>query len=101
MEIRNDVDAAVFEYLENGGKLPSDADRNPQQRFKFMSAMLRGVYQEASKARKESQEAIQEANQAKQTAESTKDAVNVRLGVVGGLIILAEAGAIVYRVLLP
>lgn len=95
------VTEAVFDYLENGSDLPAEAGKNPQSRFVFQSAIARMTYQKSCRA-------IEKAGKAKSLSVATSkdmatlttvvdtkmealvDRVNVRLGLVGGMIIAAN-----------
>jgi N-acyl-L-homoserine lactone synthetase len=95
------VAEAVFDFLENGGDLPADASKNPQSRFMFQTAIAKQTYQKSCLA-------IDEAGKAKSLSVATAkdmatlntvvdtkmealvDKVNVRLGLVGGIIIAAN-----------
>ena len=96
------VAEAVFEFLENGGDLPDEADKNPQSRFMFQSAMARMTYQRSCSAIVQADSAVTLANSTATEMRSFKkvvegkiealvDKVNVRLGIVGGIIIVATA----------
>ncbi len=96
------VAEAVFDYLENGGDLPDEASSNPQNRFVFQSAMARMTYQRSCSAIKQADNALVIANSTALEMKSFKevvegkiatvvDRVNVRLGIVGGIIIVATA----------
>ena len=96
------VAEAVFDFLENSGDLPDEADKNPQTRFMFQSAMARQTYQKSCSAIVQADSAVILANSTATEMRSFKtvvegkiealiDKVNVRLGIVGGIIILATA----------
>ena len=96
------VAEAVFEFLENGGDLPPEADQNPQNRFMFQTAMARMTYQRSCSAVIQADNAVAIASGTSDEIVSFKkvveakfealvDKVNVRLGIVGGIIIVATA----------
>jgi len=98
---------AVFDFMENGGELPAEASKNPHNRFLFQSAMMRMTY-------KKSCVAIDEAGKAKSLSVGTAkdmetfgkvvdskmaalvDKVNVRLGLVGGFIVIANIALVIW-----
>ncbi len=93
---------AVFEFLENGGDLPDEADKNPQNRFVFQTAMARMTYQRSCSAIRQADDAVTIANNTAIEMKSFReviegkmktvvDMVNVRLGIIGGIIIVASA----------
>ena len=95
------VTEAVFDYLENGSELPAEAAKNPRSRFTFQTAIARQTYRESRKAISASDEAIEIANATagemlsfKQIVNTKIDAlvdkVDVRLGLIGGIIIVAN-----------
>ncbi len=97
------VTDAVFEFLENGGELPVDASKNPQSRFVFQTAIAKQTYQKSCTAIKDAGEAkalsvVTEKDMTTlKTVVDTKmealvDGVNVRLGLVGGIV--AGPGAV-------
>jgi len=65
----NLIAEAVFEYLENGSKLPEEASKNPQMRFKFQTVIARQTY-------KKSCVAVNVAENAKTTSESNEIRLN-------------------------
>lgn len=105
--MKNDyVMDAVFEFLENGGDLPEDANKNPQSRFKFQSAMAKMTYQKSCLAIAESKTASEMAHATSDNMDSYKivvdtkfealvDTVDVRIGRLGGIIVLANGALLV------
>ena len=81
---------AAFAFLENGEELPPEASKNPASRFKFQMAIMKQTYHKSG-------EAVETAGKAHTLAKTNKvglatvvDRVNVRLGIVGGLIVIAN-----------
>ena len=100
------VTEAVFDYLENGGDLPAEASKNPQSRFVFQTAIAKQTYQKSclaiEKAGKAKAQSVATAKDMEtlDTVVDTKmaalvDKVNVRLGLVGGMIVLANVALVV------
>ena len=101
------VTEAVFDYLENGNELPEEAGKNPQSRFVFQSAIARMTYQKSclaiEKAGKAKSQSVATAKDMAtlNTVVDTKmealvDRVNVRLGLVGGIIVAANIALVVF-----
>lgn len=97
----NHITEAVFEFLENSGELPAEADRNPQSRFAFQTAIARQTYKKSREATKEANNAIRIANATSADLHVYKkiigakmdalvDKIDVRLGLIGGIIIVAN-----------
>ena len=81
---------AAFQFLENGDDLPPEASKNPANRFAFQMAIMKQTYHKSGKA-------VTTADEAKTLSKTTAvgldaviDKVNVRLGIVGGLIVIAN-----------
>ena len=101
------VTDAVFEFLENGGDLPVEASRNPQTRFLFQTAIAKQTYQKAGiaieKAGKAKSQSVATAKDMAtlETVVDTKmdalvDKVNVRLGIVGSIIVVANIALVLF-----
>lgn len=99
------VSEAVFDFLENGGDLPAEADKNPQNRFMFQSAMTRLTYQRSCEAISTAREAANRSKDNVKVIQSFKevidvkmgalvDKVDVRLGLIGGIIIVANVALV-------
>ncbi len=97
---------AVLDYLENGNDLPADASKNPQNRFVFQTAIARETYQKSCSAIEKSNKAMKVAHATSDEVVSFKEVVNtkikalvdkvdVRLGRIGGIIIVANAALLV------
>lgn len=106
------VAEAVFEFLENGGDLPEEAGKNPQNRFVFQAAIMKQTYHKSclaiDKAGKAKSQSVATAKDMATltTVVDTKmealvDGVNVRLGLVGGIIIAANVALFVLVKLWP
>jgi hypothetical protein len=106
------VTEAVFDFLENGGELPADASKNPQSRFVFQTAIARETYQKSCSAIDKSNKAMKVAHATSDEFVSFKEVVNtkiqslvdkvdVRLGLVGGIIVAANVALFFLVKLLP
>ena len=106
------VTEAVFDYLENGNELPEEAGKNPQSRFVFQSAIARMTYQKSCSAIDKSNKAMKVAHATSDDVVSFKEVVNtkiealvdkvdVRLGVIGGIILVANGALFVLVKLWP
>jgi len=106
------VAEAVFDFLENGGDLPADAGKNPQSRFKFQTAIAKQTYQKSCSAIEKSNKAMKVAHATSDEVVSFKEVVNtkiealvdkidVRLGVIGGIILVANGALFVLVKLWP
>ena len=100
------VTEAVFEFLDNGGDLPAEASKNPQTRFMFQTAIARQTYQKSCSAEDKSNKAMRVAHATSDEVTTFKevvdtkikalvDKVDVRLGRIGGIIIVANAALLV------
>ena len=98
---RDYIDEAVFQFLDNGSDLPPEASKNAETRFMFQSAMSRQTYQmarcavETSNVAKKKATDVTKAQENHEKVIDTKvkslvDKVNVRLGLVGGMIVVAN-----------
>jgi len=90
----SDLDAvynAVLDFLENGGELPKDADRNPQERFRFQAAMFRALYRQLQDVKDTAKRAEHQAVVNAHRYTTLKDMMNVRMGILGGVIFIAQA----------
>ncbi len=92
---------AVFQFLENGGELPTEADKNPQSRFAFQTAIARQTYGKSREASEDASKALRISNATSNDLRVYKkiidakfgalvDKIDVRLGLVGGIIIVAN-----------
>ena len=81
---------AAFAFLENGEELPAEAAANPQSRFKFQMAIMKQTYHKSGEAVEMADEAHTLAKANEVGLDAVIDKVNVRLGVVGGLTIIAN-----------
>ena len=106
------VAEAVFDYLENGGDLPAEASKNPQTRFTFQTAIAKQTYQKSCTAIDKSNRAMKVAGATSDEMKSFKEVVNtmmgalvdkvdVRLGLIGGIILVANAALLVVVKLWP
>ena len=106
------VAEAVFDYLENGGDLPADASKNPQSRFVFQTAIARSTYQKSCSAIDKSNKAMKVAHATSDEFASFKEVINtkfkalidkvdVRIGVIGGIILVVNAALFFLVKLLP
>ena len=106
------VAEAVFEFLENGGDLPADASKNPQSRFVFQTAIAKQTYQKSCLAIDKSNKAMKVAHATSDEVVSFKEVVNtriqslvdkvdVRLGLIGGIIVIANVALVALVKLLP
>jgi len=97
----NLIAAAVFEFLENGGDLPDEASANPQNRFKFQTAISKHSYAKSCEAKGLAHDAMEKAEKVESTVDTfqivilekfktLKGAVDVRLGVVAGIVTVAQ-----------
>lgn len=101
------VTDAVFDYLENGGDLPAEASKNPQTRFLFQTAIAKQTYQKscvaiekAGKAKSQSVATAKDMETLEVVVDTKMDAlvdkVNVRLGIVGSLIVVANIALVIF-----
>ena len=81
---------AVFNFLENGEDLPAEASKNPANRFAMQMAIMKQTYHKSGKAVSTADEAHTLAKANEVGLDAVIDKVNVRLGVVGGLTIIAN-----------
>lgn len=92
---------AVMEYLENGGELPPGIVADPDTQFLFITALLKATYEKSCDANNSSELALSEVSRLDSNFNAYKlvidarvdalvDKVNVRLGLIGGIIILAN-----------
>ena len=81
---------AVFKYLENGEDLLAEAGKNATSRFVFQTAIMKQTYHKSGEAVKIASKAITLAETNKIGLLAVIDKVNVRLGVVGGIVTIAS-----------
>ena len=85
------ITQAAFQYLENGEDLPPEASKNPASRFAFQMAILKQTYHKSGVAGKTADSAHLLATTNRISLAGVIDKVNIRLGIMGGITILANA----------
>lgn len=81
---------AAFKFLEGEDDLPKACSKNPVNRFAMQMAIMKQTYHKSGEAVATANEAHTLAKTNEMGLDTVIDKVNVRLGVVGGLTIIAN-----------